>query len=255
MAQKLSKSAEFVDNSKNHYFWTDADVPIVGVIADAIKKTFSNFDHILVDEAQDLTRMQSKVVAQYLKGSSITLLGDINQATKPAALGNWGGLVQSLGLSENFVLKTLEQNYRVPSDIFDYAVSYLPEPVDAKSIPSSELDGGKIEIPLDFFAENLEQNIRNVINSKDETERVAVIAEDRDLLDVTEFGADRVKVVTPEECKGLEFDHSIVVSPADWYDGSTSMARTMYVVLTRATKSVTVLQQNIKHTGIKFLDI
>lgn len=255
MARKLNDAAEFIDGSNDQYFWTDADVPIIGVVADAIKKTFSNFDHILVDEAQDLTRMQSKVVAQYLKGPSITLLGDINQATKPAALGNWRGLVQALGLSENFVLKTLEQNYRVPSDIFDYAVSYLPEPVDGKSIPSSELDGGQIEIPLDFFAENLEQTIRNVINSKDESERIAVIAEDRDLFNVTEFSAGRVKVVTPEESKGLEFDHSIVVSPADWYDGSTSMARTMYVVLTRATKSITVLQQNIKRTGIKFLEI
>ena len=200
-----------------------------------------------------MTRMQSKVVAQFLKGSSITLLGDINQATKPAALGNWRGLIQMLGISENFVLKTLEQNYRVPSDIFDYAVSYLPEPVDNGSIPSSELDGGQIDIPLDFLAENLEQTIRNVINSKDESERIAVIAEDRGVIDVSEFNPERIKVVTPEESKGLEFDHSIVVSPADWYDGSTSMARTMYVVLTRATKSITVLQRNIKRTSIKFL--
>ena len=198
--------------------------------------------------------MQSKVVAQFLKGSSITLLGDINQATKPAALGNWRGLIQMLGISENFVLKTLEQNYRVPSDIFDYAVSYLPEPVDNGSIPSSELDGGQIDIPLDFLAENLEQTIRNVINSKDESERIAVIAEDRGVIDVSEFNPERIKVVTPEESKGLEFDHSIVVSPADWYDGSTSMARTMYVVLTRATKSITVLQRNIKRTSIKFLE-
>jgi DNA helicase IV len=198
--------------------------------------------------------MQSKVVAQFLKGSSITLLGDINQATKPAALGNWRGLIQMLGISENFVLKTLEQNYRVPSDIFDYAVSYLPEPVDNGSIPSSELEGGQIDIPLDFLAENLEQTIRNVINSKDESERIAVIAEDRGVIDVSEFNPERIKVVTPEESKGLEFDHSIVVSPADWYDGSTSMARTMYVVLTRATKSITVLQRNIKRTSIKFLE-
>lgn len=254
MARRLNTAAEFIDNSDDQYFWTDADVPIIGVAADAIKKTFSTYDHILVDEAQDLTRMQATVVSQYLKGTSLTLLGDINQATKPAALGNWKGLVQALGISENFVLKTLEQNYRVPSDIFDYAVSYLPEPVDGKSIPSSELDGGQIEIPLDFLAENLELTIRNVINSKDESERIAVIAEGRDFLNVSEFGADRVKVVTPEESKGLEFDHSIVVSPADWYDGSTSMARTMYVVLTRATKSVTVLQQNIRRTSIKFLE-
>jgi len=101
---------------------------------------------------------------------------------------------------------------------------------------------------------NLEHTI-HFINSKNDSERIAVIAEDRDLLNVTEFSAGRVKVVTPEESKGLEFDHSIVVSPADWYDGSTSMARTMYVVLTRATKSITVLQQNIKRTGIKFLEI
>ena len=255
MARKLNSAAEFVDNSGDQYFWTDADVPIVGVVADAIKKTFSTYDHILVDEAQDLTRMQAMVLSQYLKGSSLTLLGDINQATKPAALGNWRGLVQALGISENFVLKTLEQNYRVPSDIFDYAVSYLPEPVDNGSIPSSELDGGQIEIPIDFLAENLKQTIRSVINSKDESERIAVIAEDRGVINVSEFSPGRVKVVTPEESKGLEFDHSIVVSPADWYDGSTSMARTMYVVLTRATKSITVLQQNIKRTSIKFLEI
>ncbi len=90
---------------------------------------------------------------------------------------------------------------------------------------------------------------------EDDSERIAVIAEDLGVIDVSEFSPERVKVVTPEESKGLEFDHSIVVSPADWYDGSTSMARTMYVVLTRATKSITILQQNIKRTGIKFLEI
>ena len=250
LGQRLNHAAEFRDGRGDYYFWTDADIPIVGVAANMIKKTESSVDHILVDEAQDLTRMQSKILSCYLKNSSITLLGDINQATKPAALGNWGGLTQSLGF-QKFILKTLEQNYRVPQRIFDYAVSYLPEPVDSKSIPSSELEGGEIKTPTGINNETIRKNILEIVESKDKSERIAVISENQDVIDISSFGIERIQVVTPEECKGLEFDHSIVVSPADWYDGSTAMARRMYVVLTRATKSVTILQPHIENSLIK----
>jgi DNA helicase IV len=148
-------------------------------------------------------------------------------------------------------LKTLEQNYRVPSNIFDYAISFLPAPYDLTSVPSPELEGGDIKTPIDITSETLRQDILNIINSKDSSERIAVISEDLDVVDSHQFAAEQIKVVTPEECKGLEFDHSIVVTPADWYDGSTAMARRMYVVLTRATKSVTILQPNIENTLIK----
>jgi len=253
LGRRLNRAAAFRDGRGDQYFWTDADIPIVGVIANILNKIRSPFDHVLIDEAQDLTRMQSKIVSNYLKNSSLTLLGDINQATKHAALGNWSGLIQSLGFNE-FILKTLEQNYRVPSDIFDYAVAYLPEPVDIRSIPSSELEGGEINIPLGLKNETLVQSIREIVRSKNESERIAVISEDRDVIDISEFGNEQIKVVTPEDCKGLEFDHSIVVSPADWYDGSTGMRRKMYVVLTRATKSVTILQPNIEKTGIRIFN-
>jgi DNA helicase IV len=250
LGRKLNRSAAFKDGTGDQYFWTDADIPVVGVIANSLRKTVSRFEHILVDEAQDLTRMQSKIVSHYLKNSSLTLLGDINQATKPAALGNWQGLMQSLGFNQ-FILKTLEQNYRVPSNIFDYAISFLPAPYDLTSVPSPELEGGDIKTPIDITSETLRQDILNIINSKDSSERIAVISEDLDVVDSHQFAAEQIKVVTPEECKGLEFDHSIVVTPADWYDGSTAMARRMYVVLTRATKSVTILQPNIENTLIK----
>lgn len=250
LGQRLNHAAEFRDGRGDNYFWTDADIPIVGVAANMIKKTESSVDHILVDEAQDLTRMQSKILSCYLKNSSITLLGDINQATKPAALGNWEGLTRSLGF-QKFILKTLEQNYRVPQRIFDYAVSYLPEPVDSRSIPSSELEGGEIKTPADINNETIRKNILEIVESKDKSERIAIISENQDVIDISSFGKERIQIVTPEECKGLEFDHSIVVSPADWYDGSTAMARKMYVVLTRATKSVTILQPHIENTLIK----
>ena len=253
LGRKLNRAAAFKDGKGDKYFWTDADIPVVGVVANTIQKTAARFDHVLVDEAQDLTRMQLKIVSHYLKNSSLTMLGDINQATKPAALGNWMGLMQSLGFGD-YVLKTLEQNYRVPSDIFGYAVSYLPEPYDPTSIPTSELEGGSIETPLGLNSQTVRQKLLEVINSKKESERIVVISEDRDVLEVDSFNPERLKVVTPEECKGLEFDHSIIVTPADWYDGSTSMARRMYVVLTRATKSVTILQPDIENTLIRVFE-
>lgn len=250
LGRRLNRAAEFRDSRGNSYFWTDADIPVVGVVANTLRKIVSRFEHVLVDEAQDLSRMQAKIVSHYLKNSSLTILGDTNQATKPAALGNWLGLMQTLGFDQ-YILKTLEQNYRVPSNIFDYALSYLPMPFDPQCVPSSELEGGHVGTPNDLRSETLREKIREIINSRAEFERIAVISEDRDVVDTSEFGLERLKVVTPEECKGLEFDHTIVVMPGDWYDGSIAMARRMYVVLTRATKSVTILQPHIENTQIK----
>jgi DNA helicase IV len=236
------------DKGRPQYLWTKADLPIIAETVSALRRGTTNYAHILVDEAQDLTRMECKVLSRLVKGKSLTLLGDVNQATKPGALGNWEGIFGVLG-QRDFARKTLEQNYRVPESIFDYASSYLSDPFDPSTLPSSELEGGRVEV-IELSGRNeIVGRTNTLLHTLKETGRVAVICEDRDLF-TESAAAENVQLLAPEESKGLEFDHSIIVMPGDWYDASATMRKLMYVVLTRATKSVTILQTSLDASGI-----
>jgi len=248
LADNLNQAAVMQDRGRPQYLWTKADLPIIAETVSALRRRTTNYAHILVDEAQDLTRMECKVLSRLVKGKSLTLLGDVNQATKPGALGNWEGIFGVLG-QRDFARKTLEQNYRVPEFIFDYASSYLSDPFDPSTLPSSELEGGRVEV-IELSGRNeIVGRTNTLLLTLKESGRVAVICEDRDLL-TESAAAENVQLLAPEESKGLEFDHSIIVMPGDWYDASATMRKLMYVVLTRATKSVTILQTSLDASGI-----
>jgi DNA helicase IV len=81
--------------------------------------------------------------------------------------------------------------------------------------------------------------------------RVVVISDDiRTKQYVEDMGIPNTVVLDPEESKGLEVDHAIVVSPNRWFSDSARLNRLMYVVLTRATKSVSIIQHEPDRFGI-----
>src|SRR6185295_18336893 len=80
--------------------------------------------HVILDEAQDLSPMECRMIARRAEHASMTIVGDLGQATHPLAAGSWPALVARLGKRES---RTLELNtgYRVPQAITDYAARYL----------------------------------------------------------------------------------------------------------------------------------
>jgi len=92
--------------------------------ADLIERTAS-LNHVVLDEAQDLSAMECRAIGRRCSTGSATVLGDMAQGTTPWASQNWPSLLAHLGKS-GANMHVLEVGYRVPRQIIDYASRLLP---------------------------------------------------------------------------------------------------------------------------------
>jgi hypothetical protein len=184
--------------------------------------------HVILDEAQDLSPMECRMIARRAEHASMTVVGDLGQATHPLGAGSWPALVARLGKRES---RTLELNtgYRVPQAITDYAARYL-----APGIPPtrSYRPGGDLVIRQ---VDDLDAAVRDALAEVPAEATAAVVAADGATLSADFLPAGLVK--------GLEFDHVIVVEPADIVAAEPRGRSRLYVVLTRAVASLTVLHR------------
>ena len=91
--------------------------------ADSEPRTFG---HVLVDEAQDLTAMQWRMLARRCPSGSMTLVGDFGQASRPGAVAGWDDVIADLPVRVPPHRVTLTVNYRTPAEIMDVANRLLP---------------------------------------------------------------------------------------------------------------------------------
>lgn len=182
--------------------------------------------HVVLDEAQDLSPMECRMIARRSEHASMTVVGDLGQATHPLAAGSWPALVARLGKRES---RTLELNtgYRVPQTIADYASRIL---APGLTPTRSYRPGGILEI---VETDDLNAAVRRARSESPPDASVAVIAADGTPLDADFIPASLVK--------GLEFDHVIVVEPADIVAAEPRGLNRLYVVLTRAVASLVIL--------------
>jgi hypothetical protein len=104
--------------------WSDADLALIDEARALISGPPQQYGHVIVDEAQDLTPMQLRMVARRASGG-FTLLGDIAQATGPIAYDRWEELLPFLPDGENAELAELRHAYRVPREIMAAALPLL----------------------------------------------------------------------------------------------------------------------------------
>jgi DNA helicase IV len=251
IASRLADEERSVANGKRLYAWSDADLPIVAEIMYLLDGSNGrqNFSHVLVDEAQDLTRMQCRVVSQFISAGQLTLVGDMNQATRTGNLRSWEKLGEEFGAANPKIMSLL-QNYRVPQNIYDYARQYLTEN-DRIDTPTCDIEGGKVtllEVGQSEAIQILEETVVSLVTVGG---RIAVITESDVFRESVEnMNLKNVVVLTPEESKGLEVDHSVLIQPNRWYKDSGRLRNLMYVTLTRATKTVTIIQHDPERFGI-----
>jgi hypothetical protein len=216
------------------------------------------YAHVILDEAQDLSPMECRMIARRAEYASMTIVGDLGQATHPLAASAWPQLLARLrrreepSVSEAPQLaggswrigrrdaRTLElrTGYRVPQAIADYAVRFLaPEVAPTQSYR----DGGALSVrPVDDIDAALRQAVRDA--PRDAT--VAVIVADCRLDRVAPLleGCE-VALIPASLVKGLEYDHVIVVEPAEIVAAEPRGYSRLYVVLTRAVASLVVLHR------------
>jgi DNA helicase IV len=237
--------------------WSVADAVLIDEASDLLERT-KGFGHVILDEAQDLSPMQYRAVGRRCTLSSATVLGDIAQGTTPWATEGWSAALDHLGKPDGHV-QELTAGYRVPRQIIEFASRLLPHVAPGLAAATSVRQAAgalalRTSAPStrDFGAEL----VAVCAAALEEPGSVGVISADRRAnaitkalrvsgLDAEIVGAEglttRLSVVPATLAKGLEFDHVVVVEPAEIVASETRGLRRLYVVLTRAVTTLTVL--------------
>ena len=121
--------------------WTVADLALVDEARDLLEGHTSTYGHVIVDEAQDLSPMQLRMIGRRAPGGSVTVLGDLAQATAAWTHPSWadvathllGQLATAVGptadgpMADGWRSRDLTLGYRVPGLVLDFAAQLLPE--------------------------------------------------------------------------------------------------------------------------------
>ncbi|MGI8946486.1 MAG: HelD family protein [Ornithinimicrobium sp.] len=205
-----------------------------------------DFAHVLVDEAQDLSPMQWRMLARRGRSASWTVVGDDAQAS-------WPDLAQArVARDEAFGAATrrhfhMDTNYRNAREIFEVAQRLIRDHVPEADIPRAVRETGDRPVERTVAAgELLQQTEQAVAELVDQVEgTIAVIGPRRRLEGVARVVggyADRVVLADPLSSKGLEYDATVVLDPEEIVRESPGGARMLYVALTRAAHRMTVLR-------------
>ncbi len=229
--------------------WTAADAVLIDE-ANGLLDRLPSYGHVVVDEAQDLSPMQCRAIARRCEHGSVTLLGDLAQGTAPWAAGDWAATLAHLGKPEARVVP-LTTGFRVPEAVVALANRLLPAlDVDVPPGESLRRDGWLAVHDVPDVLEAVAGEARAAL---DLDGSIGVIAGDASVPKVAaalraagiEVGdvddEERVTVLAASLAKGLEYDHVIVVEPAEIVAAEPRGLNRLYVVLTRAVSRLAVL--------------
>jgi hypothetical protein len=276
--------------------WTPADLALLdeakallgpvrrrsGAEGEAEQRTYG---HIVVDEAQDLTPMALRMLARRSLSGSMTIVGDLAQATGGWAPTAWSDIVGHLPARRGWREVPLSVNYRTPSEIMEVAGRVLAVARPGASAPEAVRQSGEQPRilsaaypalgpgagPLSLgsvltrtVAEELQAISGPSGSGRDGT--VGIVSPPSLLAGVAEtleqagipFGRaglgaldSPVSVLAIEDAKGLEFDAVIVVEPARLVDEAAQGMRALYVSLTRATRRLAVVHAEPLPAGLE----
>ncbi|MFG2900231.1 HelD family protein [Streptomyces zaomyceticus] len=219
------------------------------------------YGHIVVDEAQDLTPMQARSLRRRCAaGGSMTVLGDLAQATGAHIPTSWDLLGALLSDHGDWSVAQLTTSYRVPAEIMEFVAPLAHAIAPALPYPQAVREAGADAVrtvatePWKLLDDTVDQVARLVHTSDGSSPRsVAVIVpDDSDWLDaisrridegdaIGEQHREAVSVLAATQAKGMEYDHVLVIEPATIADRGPAGLRQLYVALTRSTQSLTVL--------------
>jgi hypothetical protein len=196
------------------------------------------FAHVVVDEAQELTDAEWQMLLRRCPSRSLTIVGDRAQA-RHGFTESWTERLARVGLPDATVAP-LTINYRTPAEVMAEAEPVIRAALPGANVPTSIRESG---IPvLHSPVADLGPVLRSWLDEQAEGTAAVIEAARagrRGALGEHE-GRDRVRWLTPELAKGLEFDLVVLVEPEGLGDGITG-AVDRYVAMTRATQRLVVL--------------
>ena len=190
------------------------------------------YRHIVVDEAQELSEMDWRVLMRRCPSRSFTVVGDLAQRRSVAGATSWDTMLEPY-VPGRWVYRSLSVNYRTPAEIMAVAAALLadfapgvqpPESVRASGVPpwSRRVTDGELHSAIEEF-----------VQQEAGREGTSVV-----------IGPAGVPGTVPaSETKGLEFDAVLVVEPERIVADGPRGAAELYVALTRATQRLGVLHK------------
>ncbi|VVJ18704.1 ATP-dependent DNA helicase [Amycolatopsis camponoti] len=187
------------------------------------------YRHVVVDEAQELSEMDWRVLMRRCPGRSFTVVGDLAQRRSAAGAREWGAMLAPY-VADRWAYRSLTVNYRTPAEIMTVAASVLagfaPDVKPPDSVRACGVLPWSRQVGEDERAAAIEEFVRDEAGK----EGTSIV-----------IGPPGVSGAVPAaETKGLEFDAVLVVEPAAILADS---AADLYVALTRATQRLGVLHE------------
>jgi DNA helicase IV len=229
--------------------WSAGELVLVDEARAAIEGSPRSYGHVVVDEAQDLTAMAFRAVARRCPSGSLTILGDLAQATAPGAQQSWETAIDHLAPASDSSVAELTLGYRVPGPVLDWANRLLataaPGVVPARSVRVTGRAPVVEAVPDETVLAHAAAGAAGALVAAGHSS-VGVIAAADEHDAVRAAGLDpAAQLVGPAEAKGLEFDGVVVVEPAAIAatTGADEAAglRLLYVALTRAVQELVVV--------------
>jgi DNA helicase IV len=218
--------------------WSDQDVALLDEARTLLAGAPRTYGHVIVDEAQDLSPMQLLAISRRAIDGSLTILGDVAQATGPVVYRRWQELEPFLPDEAEMEIEELRHAYRVPAEIMNFALPLLDRIAPEVEPPLAYRKGGDPPRLVQVDGQELLVSaIREAVALEDLDGLLAVIVP-RSLPIDDSFP---FPILTPRQAKGLEFDHVVVVEPAAMADDGDRGLRELYVALTRPTKTLVVV--------------
>ncbi|MFT7646352.1 MAG: DNA helicase IV [Candidatus Poriferisodalaceae bacterium] len=247
--------------------WTQADLALLDELEHRLNGTQRNFGHIIVDEAQDLSALGFRAIARRCPNQSMTILGDLAQATAPASQVNWTDALRHLDAPETARVEELELGYRLPAALLEAASVLLPAAAPHVTPSRSVRQGGQPPAhhrrPSDELARTAADkacelaaahSTIGVVTTPTHHEAVVELLRELGAAQNIEVGvgmaglAGQIVIVQHDQVKGLEFDAVVLVEPARFVDLDTLTdrrgLRLLYVAMTRAVHSLDIVHHD-----------
>jgi superfamily I DNA/RNA helicase len=187
------------------------------------------FAHIVVDEAQELTDAEWQMLLARCPSQSFTVVGDRAQARRGFP-ESWQQRLSRIGM-HRVQLASLVINYRTPEEVMAAAEPVIRAALPDANVPTSIRSTG---VPVRYGATGeLSQVLEDWLATQEEG--IACVIGGPDVASTS-----RVRALTPELAKGLEFDLVVLVDPQGFGTGIEG-AVDRYVAMTRATQELVVL--------------
>lgn len=236
--------------------WTQADMALLDEIEVLLngRNRIPSYDHVVVDEAQDLSPMQLRAIARR-RGGGMTVLGDLAQATGPWAHRSWNEVTSTLSEKSDDRLVELEIGYRVPQEVMQVASHIagsldipvkLPRPIRSSGVEPRFVSGSSAP-PIRAAINEVRFHLKGgrsvgLVSAETSLREVAAALryEGLEFGDGEETTLRPITLVSAAGSKGLEFDAVVIVEPSDIAEAPSGLSE-LFVATTRTTSGLSIV--------------